>query len=99
MNNEDNPPDPGYLQEEANRIGSEKLQPLVEQLEEELHLKYTEGADKKLLDALIKALMEGVWLGTSNLAAEIETQHGIKVDIHKHFNEPDEPEATTKEDA
>jgi hypothetical protein len=86
---DDTPRDPGHLQEEARRVTLEKLQPLAEQLEEALELKYTEGAGEQLINALIKAMMEGVWLGVVHLAAEIETQHGIRVDIHKHFNEPE----------
>jgi len=79
------------LQEEANRIGKEKLEPLVEELIEELDLKDTEGANKRLINALITALMEGIWLGAVHLAADIQTHHPeIQINLHKHFTDPDD---------
>lgn len=83
--------DDGRLTEEAERLTIEKLQPIVDRLEETLDLKYHEGAPKLLLEALISAMLHGVRLGSVHQVAELQKQ-GIEVHLHDHLIMPDEPE-------
>jgi hypothetical protein len=83
--------DDGFLQQEANRVAIEKLDPLVDRLEEALDLQYQDGARDLLMNALIKALMEGVRLGAVDQVAKLQSK-GIQVHLHDHMIWPDEPD-------